>query len=150
MKPAWHSIAWPSGPKKVSPVSILLTTTWTAGWLLLSIAFSSNALLFAHLHSAIRRHNPKKLIITPPKTICSSVDDIGVLRNRDHTCPSDKESPSRRHRLLGSLRGMKSLRSLRSSHSSSKKSEEEPAKSESPQTPVSNSSTSSNFTCLHE
>lgn len=76
-----------------------------------------------------------KLATTPPKTTSCTVEDSGLLRSDNEASPS-RDSPSRRQRLLGSLRSMKSLRTLRSGHASPKKSEDEPAKTETPQTPI--------------
>lgn len=90
---------------------------------------------FTDLSSTSPVEAAAKLTVTPPKTASSTVDEFGLLRSDEDTSPLGKESPSRRHRLLGSLRSIKSLRNLRSNHSSSKKSEEEPVKSESPRSP---------------
>lgn len=84
------------------------------------------------------RETASKLIITPPKTECSTLGEFGLLRSDDDMSPSGNGSPSRRHRILGSLRSMRSLRTLRATQSNFKKSEEESAGSDYPQTPVSN------------
>ncbi|KAK7191266.1 hypothetical protein DPSP01_008337 [Paraphaeosphaeria sporulosa] len=79
---------------------------------------------------------PANKQITPPKAASSTVEEFGLLRSDDNISPG-RDSPSRCHRLLGSLRSMKSLRTLRSSQSSCKKSEDEPpVKTETPHTPV--------------
>ncbi|KAF9740284.1 hypothetical protein PMIN06_009482 [Paraphaeosphaeria minitans] len=73
---------------------------------------------------------------TPPKAASTAVEEFGLLRSDGDASPG-RDSPSRRHRLLGSLRSMKSLQTLRSKQNSSKKSEDEPpARTEAPQTPV--------------
>ncbi|KAJ4305140.1 hypothetical protein N0V90_000671 [Kalmusia sp. IMI 367209] len=76
-----------------------------------------------------------KLPVTPPKSLYSTLDEFGLLRGGDDASPG-RDSPSRRQRLLGSLRSMKSMRTLRSAHTSSKKNGEEPANMKSPHTPV--------------
>ena len=87
--------------------------------------------------SNIPRETASNPTVTPTKTNCSPRDEFGLLRSDDDISPSGKGSPSRRHRILGSLRSMRSLRTLRVTHNSFKKSEEEPTVSRFPQTPVS-------------
>jgi len=72
---------------------------------------------------------------TPPKTPHPTYNEFGHIQGDDDNSPI-KDSPSRRKRILGSLRSMSSLRSLRSAHGTLKKQADAPTDPEIPHTPV--------------
>jgi hypothetical protein len=91
------------------------------------------------LSSRLTAFSPETVTIpTQPNTVMErqfdNIDDLAISPSSS-TSPA-KDSPSRRKRLLGSLRTMGSLRSLRSAHGNTKSNDNSPVKAESKGTPI--------------
>lgn len=81
----------------------------------------------------LRPETPSKALCTPTKGVSPGLEEFGLGQEDHHSAA--RESPSRRKRLLGSIRSMSSLRSLRSTHSSNNPYDGSLSKVESSHTP---------------